>query len=259
MRREAGIVFDAQILLSHLTHLYCCQSLQKGYDIRNLTSKIGNVMQTLTKKVWKLKPPYGLFDETLVRNLFPHCSDGAKKALVHRAIQEEEVLRLKPGLFCLAESYREGAPHPYVLAGLLHSPSFVSLETALAYHGLIPEAVYQVSSITASRSRTFETPFGRFSYRRVPCSFFKSGVKARKVADHGWAFIAQPLRAIADIVYLRKSVSWKMDGLSFLTESLRIEVEDLAKIPSSEFEAVYTGIRSKRTREYIAGMRRELD
>jgi hypothetical protein len=60
------------------------------------------------------------------------------------------------------------------------------------------------------------------------------------------------------MVYLRKSVSWKRDGLSFLTESLRMEVEDLTKIPSSEFETICTGIRSKRTREYIVGMRREL-
>ena len=215
-------------------------------------------MQTLTKKIWSLKPPCGLFDETCIRNLFPYCGDGARKALVHRAVQKEEVLRLKPGLFCLSEPYRAEAPHPFVLAGLLHSPSFVSLESALAYHGLIPEAVFQVASVTASRRRKFETPFGRFSFQPVPCNFFKAGVRARKVAGNAWAFVADPLRAIADMVYLRKSVTWKRDGLSFLTESLRIEMDDLSMIPSSEFETVCAGIRSRRTREYIAGMRKEL-
>ena len=42
-----------------------------------------------------------------------------------------------------------------MLAASLHAPSHVSLESALAYHGLIPEAVYQVASITVARSREF--------------------------------------------------------------------------------------------------------
>ena len=61
-------------------------------------------MQNLSEKVFKLAPPGGLFDETVVLNLFPDSSDGARALFVHRACQAGEVLRLKPGLFVLGPS-----------------------------------------------------------------------------------------------------------------------------------------------------------
>jgi len=53
-------------------------------------------MQTLTEKAYKLAPPGGLFDESVVRNLFPDSTTGGRKLLVHRAIEKGEVLRLSP-------------------------------------------------------------------------------------------------------------------------------------------------------------------
>jgi hypothetical protein len=122
--------------------------LHLGYDYCNL-----NAMQKLTEKALLLSPPGGLFDMTAVRNLFPNSTEGAHKVLVHRAVRAGEVIRLKPGLFLLQKAYRRTDPHPYVVAALLHAPSHVSLETALSYHGLIPEAVYQTASVTVARSR----------------------------------------------------------------------------------------------------------
>ena len=106
-------------------------------------------MQSLTEAVLKLAPPGGLFSETVVSNLFPHGSDGARKQLVHRAVASGEISRLKPGLFALRPEYRRTGLHPYVVAAFLHSPSHVSLESALAHHGLIPEAVQQTSYCVA--------------------------------------------------------------------------------------------------------------
>lgn len=76
-------------------------------------------MQSLTEKVFKLAPPGGLFDETVVHNLFPGSSDGARALLVHRACQAGEILRLKPGLFVLDLPYRKQDLHPFVLAARL--------------------------------------------------------------------------------------------------------------------------------------------
>jgi hypothetical protein len=73
-------------------------------------------MQNLTEKVFRLSPPGGIFDETAVRNLFPGKTEGARKLLVHRAVSEGEIIRLKPGLFLLAKEFRRTHPHPFVLA-----------------------------------------------------------------------------------------------------------------------------------------------
>jgi hypothetical protein len=215
-------------------------------------------MQTVTELVFRLAPPGGVFDETVLRNLLADRSESARKVLVHRAIAAGEVIRLKPGLFLLAPVFRKTQPHPFVIAAILHSPSHVSLESSLAHHGLIPEAVYQVISVTSSRSRTFQTPVGIFSFVRVPAVDPRAGVQAIKVDGRNWAFVATPLRAIADLVYTRKDVSWEKDGLSFLTDSLRIEREDLENAAWGGLNEVCESLRNRRTRDYLRGLGREL-
>jgi len=211
-------------------------------------------MQALTERVFMLAPPGGLFDETVVRNLFPDATDGARALLAHRASQAREILRLKPGLFLLAPPFRKSEPHPFVLAAALHSPSHVSLESALAHHGLIPEAVYQVSSVTTARSREFSTPVGVFTFRRVPARAPRAGVEAVEIARNAWAFVASPLRAIADSVYLNKDISWRRDGVGYLTDSLRIEEDDLRTLSLAPLDGILDSIRNRRVRAYLEGL-----
>ena len=160
-------------------------------------------------------------------------------------------MRLKRGLFILAPEYRKSEAHPFSIASLLHGPSHISLESALAHHGLIPEAVYQVASVTAARSRVFKTPLGVFTFRRVPAHDPLAGVAAVKLGNGAWVFIASPLRAVADMVYLNRNVTWKRDGLDYLTVSLRIEAEDLARISFRPLDAICRSIQNRRTREYL--------
>jgi predicted transcriptional regulator of viral defense system len=215
-------------------------------------------MQTLAEKVLLLSPPGGLFDETAVRNLLPDRSEAARKVLVHRAVSADEVIRLKPGLFLLAPELRKTHPHPFVVAAMLHSPSHVSFESALSHHGLIPEAVYQVGSVTSLRSRTFHTPIGVFSYIRVPADDSRAGVQALKVDGRSWVFVATPLRAIADLIYTRREVSWVKDGLAFLTESMRIERDDLQEISFESLDEICESLRSRRATDYLRALAKEI-
>ena len=212
----------------------------------------------MTELVFRLSPPGGLFDETVIRNLLADRSEPARKALVHRAAAAGEIIRLKPGLFLLAPEFRKTHPHPFIIAATLHFPSHVSLESALAHHGLIPEAVFQVSSVTSSRSRTFKTPVGVFSFVRVPATNPRAGVLALKIDGRNWAFVATPLRAVADLVYTRKDVNWEKDGLAFLTDSMRMEREDLEKMAWKGLNEVCESLRSRRTTDYLQELLREL-
>jgi predicted transcriptional regulator of viral defense system len=214
-------------------------------------------MQTLTEKVYHLNPPGGLFDSTVIVNLFPDLTVGARKLMVNRARRSGEVIRLRPGLYCLARPFRRAEPHPFVLAAAIHGPSHVSLETALAYHGLIPEVVHQMASVTVQRSRNFRTPMGWFAYYRVPSSAPRAGIKALELAKDEWAFVATPIRAMVDLVYLRK-IRWAKDGMSFLTQSMRIEEEDLAELDLAALDEILAGIHSRRTEEYFMRLKKEL-
>ncbi len=216
-------------------------------------------MQTLTEAAARLRTPMGLFDETVVRNLFGGRSDGARKALVHRAVSSGEVLRLKPGLYCLSEPWRRSRLHPFALASVLLSPSHVSMESALWHHGLIPDAARATISVTPLRSRSFDTPVGHFGFRTVPCKSPRAGVRAEEVDRGVWAFIARPLRAIADLVYLRSTVDYEKDGLTFLTDSLRIELEDLLPLDARDAADICNNVRSRRVVSFLKGLVKELD
>lgn len=215
-------------------------------------------MKSLTEAVFRLAPPGGIFDGTVVRNLFPASSEGARKLLVHRALKGGEIIRLKPGLFALCREFRKTELHPYVVAALLHSPSHISLESALAFHGLIPEAVLQVSSVTALRSRTFTTPLGLFSFQRVPARNPRAGVEAVRLGAAAWAFVATPLRALADLLSLNKAVSWSNDGLAYVLESLRIEEDDLADVSSAALPDICGSIRNRRVATYLERLAKEI-
>jgi hypothetical protein len=83
-------------------------------------------------------------------------------------------------------------------------------------------------------------------------------VRIERLGNSVWAFVASPLRAITDLVYLRPAVSWGSEGLSFLTGSLRIEEEDLQRIRLQDFDEILVSMRSQRVLGYLEGLRREL-
>ena len=86
----------------------------------------------------------------------------------------------------------------------------------------------------------------------------RAGVEAVQVARDTWAFIASPLRAIADMLYLDKTVTWKKDGLSWLEESLRIDEEDLRQIAFTDIDDIVQSLRSVRVQNYLQKLKESL-
>ena len=214
-------------------------------------------MNTLTHAVYKLAPPGGIFNETVVSNLFPGRTRGAKDLLLNRALKAGEIIRLKRGVYVLSHEYRKTDPSLFSIASLLLSPSHISLESALAYYGLIPEAVYQVASVSTQRSRRFDTPLGVFSYHCVPARMPRAGVEAVCEPEPFWFYIATPLRAIADMVYLNRKVTWPSDGPDYLLESLRMEEQDLLDLDYDRCTEIMEAFRSRRVKEFLEGMLKE--
>jgi predicted transcriptional regulator of viral defense system len=72
-------------------------------------------------------------------------------SLVHRAMKSGELVRVQRGLYILGGRFRSTPCHPFVTAQALAPTSYISFETALAYHGWIPERVFTVASAVPSR------------------------------------------------------------------------------------------------------------
>ncbi len=121
-----------------------------------------------------------------------------------RWVKGGRLIKLHKGLYTLSEPYRKIKPEPFSIANRLKSASYVSLQSALAWYGLIPEFVPVVTSVTTGRPRLIETPMGRFDFRHINKSFFW-GYQRIELTAGQTAFIARPEKALLDLVYLTPS------------------------------------------------------
>ena len=117
-----------------------------------------------------------------------------------RWTQQGKLVPLRRGVYLLPPAYRKRELPAEYLANLLVIPSYVSLERALALHGLIPESVPLVTSVTLRRPNTFRTAVGDFAYRHVKREWF-FGYRETAVGG-GTALIATPEKALLDLIYL---------------------------------------------------------
>ena len=60
----------------------------------------------------------------------------------------------------------------FEIANRIYTPSYISFETALSWHGLIPESVYGITSVSTRRTYTFKTSLAEFSYRKIKPQLF---------------------------------------------------------------------------------------
>jgi hypothetical protein len=154
---------------------------------------------------------------------------GAPRNKIQALCRSGEIIRVKKGLY--VPGSRPGqAPEidPWVLSGLIYGPSYVSLEAALAYHGLIPERVDEITCMTSKRAKQFRTPFGRFHYTPISEEAFPAGVRLESGKGGSW-FLAEPEKALCDKVITTAGINLrsKQQAMAFLVEDLRIDKDQL--------------------------------
>ncbi|MFH1282178.1 MAG: hypothetical protein ABII27_00760 [bacterium] len=111
------------------------------------------------------------------------------------------LVELRRGAYLLNDNDRKvHVSNPY-LANQLYSPSYISLEYALNFYGLIPERVNDVTSITTRKTLSFSNNTGNFSYRHVNPSVYRGFTSVND--KQGLSFlIADPEKALMDFCYL---------------------------------------------------------
>jgi len=111
------------------------------------------------------------------------------------------IYQLRRGLYALAPPFQKTRPHPFLVANRLRPGSYVSLQSALAFYGLIPESAPRITSVTTGRPACWQTPLGEYTFRHIqPTVFF--GYHLLDVGEDQRAFVARPEKALLDLVYL---------------------------------------------------------
>ncbi len=113
-----------------------------------------------------------------------------------------QIYQMRRGLYALAPPYQKIKAHPFLIANRLVRHSYVSCQSALAHHGLIPEYVPVVTSVTTGRPYRFTTPLGNFEYHYIKARLFRD-CRFVEVAEGQNALLAKPEKALLDLVHLQ--------------------------------------------------------
>lgn len=215
-------------------------------------------MQTLTESIIE----QGLADRILSDRQLERAVGGEaarRYGLVNRALKAEELIRIRRGLYTLASRFRAEHAHPFAIAQALEPGSYISFETALSRHGWIPERVHTVASVVPGRkSSELEHPlFGSFTFHPLALHriHFLELVERQQLGRQS-ALVAKPMRALMDLVCLRK-IEWQ--GLAWLTKGMRIQQQTLRNVKRAEIRALGEVYKQKRPNSFLNSLARELD
>jgi predicted transcriptional regulator of viral defense system len=140
------------------------------------------------------------------------------------------IIAFAGGYYVLANrSFNES--YLFMAANKLYQPSYISLESALAYYQVIPESVLSITSISSRKTKQYNTDWGVFSYRSVKPQYI-FGYQVVEISQRIKYSIASIEKAVLDYLYLNADIHaiaafeglrWNKNQLQFLNDSLEFQ------------------------------------
>ena len=138
------------------------------------------------------------------------------------------LLRLRQGYYTFPE-YK--SKHDFILffANRMYRPSYISLHTALAFYGIIPEAVVQITSVTSLKTASFNNDIGEYEYKSIREELM-FGYDIKPIANGQSLQLARPEKAMLDLLYLYPfyNTEQEMENLrldeDFLQDELNLQL-----------------------------------
>lgn len=141
-----------------------------------------------------------LFFDYQAERLFPDEPKHMISIQLARFASAGALVRLRRGLY----EFSHARIDEMVLANFIYRPSYVSLESALNYYGIIPDVVGNVTSVSPVTTRTFRTGRGVFIYSKIAKELYFGWQKVNDSKSDFEFSIAEPEKALLDYVYIRR-------------------------------------------------------
>jgi len=117
-----------------------------------------------------------------------------------RWVHKGYLTRLRQGYFAFSD-YKNKPDYSFYFANRIYSPSYISLHTALAFYGMIPESVVQIVNVATMKTTSFHNSFGDYSYHQIKQKLM-FGYELKPMADTRTIQFATPEKALLDLLYL---------------------------------------------------------
>jgi hypothetical protein len=169
-------------------------------------------------------------------------------------LKSGSIIRVKKGLYIFGPALSRGPYSRELLSNLIYGPSYISLEYALSYYGLIPERAETVTSVTCGKDRAFTTPVGRFTYWAVPLDYYRVGIDLVEVGEKRSFLIATREKALTDKILRDRgnSIRSVQDLEVYLLDNLRIDPGALSQLSPQRIKEISRCSRSRKLRLLIA-------
>lgn len=179
---------------------------------------------------------------------------------IHSLLKEGVLIGLKKGLYAVASASKNQLISLPLVANHLYGPSYVSLEYALSFYGIIPERVVVVTSVCTKRGKVFNTPLAAFSYQHLPADYYSIGINSFKETERVSYLIASPEKALVDWLALTPNLKFysAKSLATLLFEDMRMDEEILRAMDLGLINSLAkTGFRNNRLKfiaELIGGL-----
>lgn len=168
-----------------------------------------------------------------VASLFPDIK--SKHDKICALEKKGDIIRLKRGLY-VAHPDITGQQHSeFLIANHLYGPSYISLQSALRFYGLIPEAVFTICSMTTKRSWISHNSLAWFEYVHIDEKAFSIGIR-EETLENGTSFlIATPEKALCDLIsdISHLNLRYRNEILVWLEEDIRFDMDELVRFDTS--------------------------
>lgn len=164
----------------------------------------------------------------LSADLFEYLSPKDK---INSLVKDGILVRLKKGLYVVSQDISGFSYDRAVIANSLYGPSYVSLETALGFYGMIPEGVLTTRSVTFKKTKQYNNEVGYFEYFKVPADYYSIGIALFETTQGNTCLMATPEKALCDVLYFLRGhrIQSKKAMKAFLFEDMRIDLSSLSE------------------------------
>lgn len=166
-------------------------------------------------------------DFAAVASLFPNykCKHNKVSSLEKRG----DLIRLKQGLYVNHPDVSQKPLSLFLIGNNLYGPSYISLQSALRYYGLIPEQVFTICSMTTKPSHIFRNSLATFEYVHTNSQVFPIGVREETFADGTSVLMASPEKALCDLIadISHLNLRYRKEILVWLEEDIRFDMDEL--------------------------------
>lgn len=133
---------------------------------------------------------------------------------ISNLVKSGYLIRVKNSLYVLSREYARGPIKTDILANIIYGPSYISMEYALHQYGIIPERVYEITSVTTKRNKYYSTPLGNFSYHHLHLNKYVGGFILKDHGNNQTSLFATKEKALVDFLYFKKEATGSLKRLS---------------------------------------------